>query len=119
MRRRKPPGDQSEEMKLKRKLKDKKVLLMLISTVCLFQISWAPTWIQQFLLLNRYHSSQTDIYITNAFVNAIAYGHTALSPWIFAVFLQNYALYYKGQLSMLKYILSKCCCKVEAENAPS
>ena len=36
VRRSKPPGDQSEEMRLKRKLENKKVILMLISTVCLF-----------------------------------------------------------------------------------
>ena len=118
LRRRKPPGEQSEAMKLKRKIKNKKVILMLITTVGLFQISWVPTWIQQFLLLNRYHSSQTDIFVINAVVNAIAYGHTALSPWIFPVFLQNYALYYKRQLSMVKSTFSKCCHKVEVENVP-
>ena len=119
LRRRKPPGDQSEEMNLQRKLKNKKVILILISTVCLFQISWVPTWTQQFLLLSRYHSSQTDIYIIDAVFNSIAYAHTALSPWIYPVFLENYALYYKEQLSMVKSIFCKCCRKVNAENVPS
>ena len=79
------PGDLRNEVQvMRRAIENRKIVIMILATVVIFQASWLPTVATQIWVGLQYPGSiTTGVYRLETAVTTIAFLYCALMPWVF------------------------------------
>ena len=100
------PGDLMEEVQIrKRKWENRRVAIMILITVLVFQVCWLPTVFVQMLVSTRYRGRITEhVYRTETAATTLALSYCAITPWVFIGTVGSLRRKFKEQFKLKRFI---------------